>query len=110
MTDKRGLDGGFLKGRGPRTARSAMAPAPALFKTDHPRWIDRVIDYFGVTVADRLATPGLDLLEAREGGRSCVGWWRRWESNPRPETLSRRRLRRYPVDLTTLSPLASPAG
>ena len=23
-----------------------------------------------------------------------LGWWRRWESNPRPEILSRRRLRR----------------
>jgi len=25
---------------------------------------------------------------------ALVDWWRRWELNPRPETLSRRRLRR----------------
>src|SRR5262249_27271387 len=36
----------------------------------------------------------LDLIEAPEGGSNWLGWWRRWESNPRPETLSRRRLRR----------------
>ncbi len=36
----------------------------------------------------------LDLIEAPEGGSNWLRWWRRWESNPRPETLSRRRLRR----------------
>ena len=36
----------------------------------------------------------LDLLEAPEGGSNWLSWWRRWESNPRPKTLSRRRLRR----------------
>jgi hypothetical protein len=36
----------------------------------------------------------LDLLKAPEGGSNWLHWWRRWESNPRPKTLSRRRLRR----------------
>jgi hypothetical protein len=36
----------------------------------------------------------LDLIEAPEGGSNWLRWWRRWESNPRPETLSCRRLRR----------------
>ncbi len=36
----------------------------------------------------------LDLIEVPEGGSNWLRWWRRWESNPRPETLSRRRLRR----------------
>jgi hypothetical protein len=36
----------------------------------------------------------LELIEAPEGGSNWLRWWRRWESNPRPETLSRRRLRR----------------
>ena len=30
----------------------------------------------------------LDLVEAPEGGSNWLRWWRRWESNPRPETLS----------------------
>ena len=36
----------------------------------------------------------LDLIEAPEGSSNWLRWWRRWELNPRPETLSRRRLRR----------------
>jgi len=36
----------------------------------------------------------LDLIENPEGGSNWLRWWRRWESNPRPKTLSRRRLRR----------------
>ena len=39
--------------------------------------------------------------QRRDAGRrsaalvaALVDWWRRWELNPRPETLSRRRLRR----------------
>jgi site-specific DNA recombinase len=36
----------------------------------------------------------LDLIEAPEGGSNWLRWWRRWESNPRPRTLSHRRLRR----------------
>ena len=36
----------------------------------------------------------LELIGAPEGGSNWLSWWRRWESNPRPETLSRRRLRR----------------
>jgi hypothetical protein len=34
----------------------------------------------------------LDLLEASDGGSSLLRWWRRWESNPRPETLGSRHL------------------
>ena len=33
----------------------------------------------------------LDPAEASDGGSS--EWWRRWESNPRPENASRRSLR-----------------
>jgi len=36
----------------------------------------------------------LELIQDPEGGSNSLSWWRRWESNPRPETLSRRRLRR----------------
>ena len=36
----------------------------------------------------------LELIEAPEGGSNWLSWWRRWELNPRPKTLSRRRLRR----------------
>jgi len=36
----------------------------------------------------------LELIQDPEGGSNLLRWWRRWESNPRPETLSRRRLRR----------------
>ena len=36
----------------------------------------------------------LELIEAPESGSNWLCWWRRWESNPRPETLSHRRLRR----------------
>src|SRR5262245_6921722 len=36
----------------------------------------------------------LDLIEAPEDGSNWLRWWRRWELNPRPETLSLRRLRR----------------
>jgi hypothetical protein len=36
----------------------------------------------------------LELLQDLQGGSNSLSWWRRWESNPRPETLSRRRLRR----------------
>ena len=34
----------------------------------------------------------LDLLEAPDGGSNLLRWWRRWESNPRPETLGSRHL------------------
>ena len=34
----------------------------------------------------------LDLVEAPEGGSNWLHWWRRWESNPRPETLGSRHL------------------
>jgi hypothetical protein len=34
----------------------------------------------------------LDLIEAPEGGSRYVNWWRRWASNPRPETLGDRHL------------------
>jgi DNA invertase Pin-like site-specific DNA recombinase len=34
----------------------------------------------------------LDLLEAPEGGSNLLQWWRRWASNPRPETLGNRHL------------------
>ena len=33
----------------------------------------------------------LDLLETPDGS-NLLRWWRRWESNPRPETLSSRHL------------------
>ena len=36
----------------------------------------------------------LELIQDPEGSSNSLSWWRRWESNPRPETLSRRRLRR----------------
>ena len=36
----------------------------------------------------------LELIQDPEGGSTSLSWWRRWESNPRPGTLSRRRLRR----------------
>jgi site-specific DNA recombinase len=36
----------------------------------------------------------LTLIPDPEDGSNSLSWWRRWESNPRPETLSRRRLRR----------------
>jgi hypothetical protein len=36
----------------------------------------------------------LELIQDPEGGSPSLSWWRRWESNPRPETLSCRRLRR----------------
>ena len=36
----------------------------------------------------------LELIQNPEGGSNSLSWWRRWESNPRPETLSTRRLRR----------------
>jgi hypothetical protein len=41
---------------------------------------------------NRPAGPGADL--GPEGGSNSLSWWRRWELNPRPRTLSRRRLRR----------------
>jgi len=34
----------------------------------------------------------LDLLESPDGGSNLLRWWRRWESNPRPETLGSRHL------------------
>ena len=34
----------------------------------------------------------LDLLEASDGGSNLLQWWRRWASNPRPETLGNRHL------------------
>ena len=34
----------------------------------------------------------LDLIEAPEGGSTWLQWWRRWASNPRPETLGNRHL------------------
>jgi len=34
----------------------------------------------------------LDLIEAPEGGSTWLKWWRRWASNPRPETLGNRHL------------------
>ncbi len=34
----------------------------------------------------------LDLIEAPEGGSNWLRWWRRWASNPRPETLGNRHL------------------
>ena len=34
----------------------------------------------------------LDLLEASDGGSNLLQWWRRWASNPRPETLCDRHL------------------
>src|SRR6266542_4202269 len=34
----------------------------------------------------------LDLIEASEGGSNLLHWWRRWESNPRPEILGSRHL------------------
>lgn len=34
----------------------------------------------------------LDLIEAPEGGSTWLHWWRRWASNPRPETLGNRHL------------------
>ncbi len=40
------------------------------------------------------ALQALDLIAAPESGSNWLCWWRRWELNPRPETLSRRRLRR----------------
>jgi hypothetical protein len=36
----------------------------------------------------------LELIQDPEGGSNSLSWWRRWELNPRPRTLSRRRLRR----------------
>jgi len=36
----------------------------------------------------------LELIQDPEGGSNSLSWWRRWELNPRPGTLSRRRLRR----------------
>ena len=46
--------------------------------------------YYGAETALQV----LDLIEAPEGGSNWFCWWRRWESNPRPRTLSHRRLRR----------------
>src|SRR5439155_3921941 len=34
----------------------------------------------------------LYLIEASEGGSNWLHWWRRWESNPRPEILGSRHL------------------
>ena len=34
----------------------------------------------------------LDLIEAPESGSTWLQWWRRWASNPRPETLGNRHL------------------
>jgi hypothetical protein len=34
----------------------------------------------------------LDLIEAQECGSTWLQWWRRWASNPRPETLRDRHL------------------
>ena len=36
----------------------------------------------------------LELIQGPQGGSNSLKWWRRWELNPRPKTLSRRRLRR----------------
>ena len=36
----------------------------------------------------------LELIQDPEGGSTSLSWWRRWELNPRPKTLSLRRLRR----------------
>ena len=38
------------------------------------------------------AVRGLHLLGASDGGSSFFHWWRRWESNPRPEILGSRHL------------------
>ena len=40
----------------------------------------------------RTAFEILDLLEASEDGSTWSLWWRRWASNPRPETLCDRHL------------------
>ena len=34
----------------------------------------------------------LDLVKAPEDGSNWLHWWRRWELNPRPETLRDRHL------------------
>jgi len=34
----------------------------------------------------------LELIQDPEGGSTSSKWWRRWASNPRPETLGNRHL------------------
>ncbi len=34
----------------------------------------------------------LELIQDPEGGSTSLKWWRRWASNPRPETLGNRHL------------------
>jgi hypothetical protein len=34
----------------------------------------------------------LELIQDPEGGSTSLKWWRRWASNPRPETLGGRHL------------------
>jgi len=38
------------------------------------------------------ALQALELIQDPEGGSTSSKWWRRWELNPRPETLRDRHL------------------
>src|SRR6266568_3140664 len=52
----------------------------------------------------------LELIQDPQGGSTPSKWWRRWASNPRPETLRDRHLHPEPVVLCSRHPSLQPDG
>ena len=65
--------------------------------------------YRAVTTLDTLALIETPSGQGAEGGSNSLQRWRRRESNPRPQSRKRWRLRAYPA-LCSHLPLATPAG